>query len=167
MFYSLISTAEYMNDIPSEFCDPAYYQCSRAQQAILQKYNAGQTPALAQAEGLYVGSCFMLGESYDSDHEHYGYIFLRKNNSVFDFYGQFAFFYTENPYEILTVKKASELNAKTAKDTIFSQQGHWQSNISEDPPWQYFIKQSPDMTLSLIGIWGRSDAVLCQLHTKQ
>ncbi len=155
--------ADMFDQVPEEYCSPEYYDCSAFSLKILGNYNSGHTPLLNAEEALYSGSCYMVSSTYNKDHEHFAYLYFRKNNEKIDFFGAFSFFYEENPYKKMSLEEARLLNSEPSKYQVTSSATEWRVDTNIDPPWQYFIRET-ELKLYVIGFWGYNDSLTCEFE---
>ena len=157
--------ADLLKEVPEYYCSDQYYECGDTTKSIVADYFKATSPVAPNAESLFVGSCYMVSESYNKNHEHYGYVYFRPQADGLGFFGGFSFFYESNPYADLNVEDASRLNSQDSKYVIVFHEQHWQTDTSQDPPWQYFFRERNGHLL-LVGFWGLNDSIVCDLTRK-
>lgn len=165
LFFSVGVRAEMFEAVPEEYCDQAYYDCSQVSVDTFKSYLAANAPALNAEESLYVGSCHMVSESYNKDHEHYAYLYFRKQQDKVGFFGMFSFFSEETPYADMTLEQARQLNAENSNYNVRASATEWRVDTNVEPPWQYFMREA-GRQLYVVGFWGYDDSITCVLEKK-
>lgn len=155
--------AEFVDQVPNSFCRIGSSFCSDFSTQVAHQYTNGYKPHLDSEDSLFVGSCHMVGSSYDKNFEQFGYLYLRKNQSKIDFFGEFSFYANENPYLNFTLTDARKKHAEVSNYQVNELDNHWQVRVNPDPVWQYFIRIN-DSKLQLIGFWGVDTAITCELQ---
>ncbi len=166
LLFSINTLALNLEEVPSDYCNNEYAVCKEPTIKIVNSYFTGSAPLVLSDQALFVGSCYMVGEGYNPEQEQYAYIYFRRQSSQFGFYGSFAFMFSENPYQNMTVAEASEKNPEVSTMLIAENSKNWNVMANENPPIEYFFRQSPDQSLSMIGFWGSGPTINCKLYKK-
>lgn len=155
--------AEFVDHVPKSFCQSELSNCSEFSSQVSYQYSIGYQPRLNSEDSLYVGSCHMVGPSYDKNFEQFGYLYFKKNQLKIDFFGEFSFYANENPYHDFTLTDARKKHADVSNYQISEHDNHWQVRINPNPVWQYFIRMY-NSNIQLIGFWGVDTAITCELE---
>lgn len=152
-----------LDHVPESYCDPQYYRCGTATLTWVQHYQQGTTFEFAESKNLLVGSCHMVSQSYDPDHEHHAFLYFhRKFDGQQKWTGSFSFFAKTNPYGSWKVADAERETAGSEFFLFQKQENEWRSDLYEVPPYQYFLR-TYEGHFYLIGFWGVLDSIVCRL----
>lgn len=151
-------------EIDPDLCSPSFYTCTPHQQDLVHAFQTqGAAPAFTADEMLYQGSCFIVSPTYAPDHEHYGYIYLRKEGASYGFHGLFSFFEPQNPYTAWTTADAAKNNPESSPYVIEPRSNEWLTAIDLGHQWYYLVRAIATDKVVVIGQWGASDVIICEM----
>jgi len=159
---TLLSSFSFAQSLPDTLClfDS---RCTAVQKGITDDYRSGSSLTSPTTEVLYSGGCYMLSQTYSPQTKHHGYIYLRQENQGLGFFGNFSFFYSENPYAKMTAKDASARHASSSKYFVDARDNAWLIEMDSKSDWRYFMRQSLGGKTILIGQWGNRDSIICEM----
>lgn len=150
-------------NLDPNFCAKDVYDCTDSQREIVANFWFSKTPKIAKVESVYSGECTMVSSTYDGSHIHYGYVDFRKQDQQFGFHGEFAYFFEQNPYADLDVVRAQAKDPAPSPYLLSFREQDIRIVVNESALWQYFVRQSLDGSLFMIGQMGIKDSVICHL----
>ena|GEM_PF-4548238 len=154
-----LSSVSYADNIADHLCVNDA-RCTATQEQIAENFRSGTELPDKNAELLFQGGCYMISNVYSPTTKHHGYVYFRDQG----FYGNFSFFYAQNPYANSTIADMRAKHSEASKFSIESISNAWKIEVNREQNWRYYVRQSLSGKTIVIGQWGINDAILCEMN---